>query len=348
MRSATKLCLQFLMLGIVGLTGPAVAQEQPTAISDRDEDDVVSHLRRGRAARDAGRWSEAIDAFNAALTAAEPAGASEALHAEVLGELGLAELGLARYRDAAEHMARSLVLGASLPDFKLRRPLEAGQRSAERHVFRLYLGVNPPEAEVILDNKPIKHAPVYEIFLEPGSHTIRARLDGYGDFVSTFDAAAGKAQDVTIHLSRAPKARRPATAPPAIRAPWSTGDTLRAGGVILTATAGLAGGTLLIWGAAIQGDVAERRDELRAKGWGPDACSQQAAAAECSALTDRQHRRDVVSTVGLVSLAASGAIGAVTLGSFVVAHDEPNGQRRVRVAPLAGAGEAGITLWGMW
>jgi len=309
----------------------------------------MSHVSRGRAARDAGRLSEAVAAFKAALATAEPTGATEALHAKILGELGLAELGLERYRDAAEHMARSLVLGASLPDFTLRRRLEAGQRTAEMHVFRLYLGVNPPDAEVILDTtKLVKRAPAYEIFLEPGSHTIRARLDGYGDFVSTFDAVAGKAQDVTIQLTRAPNTRRPATAPPAVEAPWSTGDKLRAGGVILTATAALAGGTLLIWGAAIHDDIAERREELRAKGWESNACSQPAAAAECSALADRERRRDVVSTVGLVSLAASGAIGAVTLGSFVVAHGEPNGQRRVRVAPLAGAGQAGITLRGMW
>ena len=157
---AMRLCLPFFMLGAMSLTSAAVAQEQPTVISNRAEADVMSHVSRGRAARDAGRLSEAVAAFNAALATAAPTGATEALHAEILGELGLAELGLERYRDAAEHMARSLVLGASLPDFPLRRRLEAGQRTAEKHVLRLYLGVNPPDAEVILDTtKLIKRTP---------------------------------------------------------------------------------------------------------------------------------------------------------------------------------------------
>jgi len=359
MRLGMRLGLPFMLLVAAWPIGTAVGQELPSATTARVEDAVMMHLRRGRIARDLGRWSEAEGAFKAALGATEQARTPEALRAEILGGLGLAELGLKKYRDAAEHLAESLSSGTVLPNTALQRRLEQGQRSAEEHVARLYVGVNPPDAELLVDDKAVgKRTSAHELYLTPGSHTIRARLSGHGHFVTTFHAVAGEARDLSIHLPAEPPAptgklqrvsSKPAIAARSamVDASGGAGTTLRTGGIVLAATTATLGGVALVWSAVLTGDMADDSSDLQREDRDLGACRQNPASA-CSDLRDARERRDLLDRVGLISLASSGAIGAITLASFAWLPDQDKAALgAVRVVPLVGP-HAGLMLQGVW
>jgi hypothetical protein len=102
----------------------------------------------------------------------------------------------------------------------------------------------------------------------------------------------------------------------------------------------------LIWAAVADADLDERSDELRRQGWGDNACKQQPAPTECSELREDQETQDLLSTVGVASLVASGVFGAATLASFLLV--QPGRAREgVRVAPLVGD-RAGLVVRGVW
>ncbi|XXY49377.1 hypothetical protein WME91_56160 [Sorangium sp. So ce269] len=168
---------------------------------------VKEHVRRGQRARNAGRWTEAHAAYKAAFeAAADPATSTERERAELAGELGLCELALHKYRDAAEHLARSLEQRETLPLARQPR-FEAGQREAAKHVARLVLSVDPPDAEVFIDGQRLgRTARTYTLFFEPGKHLVRGRAPGapvHEDGLHSFLAAAGAEHEITMKLPRA-------------------------------------------------------------------------------------------------------------------------------------------------
>ena len=93
---------------------------------------MKDHVRRGRRARNTGQWTEAYAAYKAALEAADPASSTERVRAELAGELGLCELALRKYRDAAEHLAFSLEQRTALP-LALQLRFEKGERELLKH-----------------------------------------------------------------------------------------------------------------------------------------------------------------------------------------------------------------------
>ena len=81
--------LSVSVLGLAGVTGTTAAQEKRrTAVSGRAGEGVASRVRRGRAACEVGRWTEAEATFHAALAAPGSGTMTEDQRAEVAGELG--------------------------------------------------------------------------------------------------------------------------------------------------------------------------------------------------------------------------------------------------------------------
>jgi hypothetical protein len=344
-----------------GLSGSAIGQDRPAAASARAEDTVLAEVRRGRGARDAGKWVEAEAAFKAALAAGGSERTAEVLRAEITGELGLCELRQGKHRDAAEHLARSLARREALAP-ALRRRFEEGQRSAERHVERVYLGVSPLDAEVFVDGKPIDgRARSYRLVLEPGHHTIRAQLIGHGGAEDSFESVAGKQRTASLVLRRAPdpaprtpepapvaKARIPAPAPAAAAPPSSAAATIRTTGVVLTGAAAAVGAVSFAWAAVTASHLQEESAELHRKTSGYRSCAQPDAPGVCDDLRDARARLDHLAVIGWASLATSGALGATTLAAWVLTDGEPDSGDGVRVAPLATAGRAGVVILGSW
>ncbi|WP_437652345.1 hypothetical protein [Sorangium sp. So ce1182] len=349
-------------MGVAAVEGVASASD-PHAVSDpRETSTVASSLRRARQARDAGRWVEAEAAYEAALTAADTAWTTDAERAEIAAELGLCELALGRYRDAADHLAQSLRHRDALRGGLAER-VEEGLKKAESRVVTFYLGVSPPDAEVFVDGKPVgRPAPTYELFLEPGHHTVRARLTGHTEAVSAFEGLAGKDSSLTLKLPRAPerdeagaagagpaRAVEPAMRPAARPALPLT--ELRIGGAVL-ATAALAAGTVFLLRAdVIDGNMAERETVFRGQGWTPTTCWWPNAPSACAEIRNDMAERDLFATIGSVALATGAVFGIATVASFVaegwILRETPV-RGGVQVVPSATGTQAGLVLQGVW
>jgi len=162
---------------------------------------TAAHLKRAEQARQAKRWAEAIEAYNAALVEAHRAGMPTKETAVILGELGVCEVALQRYRDAAEHLEQSLKNGWALSRSQAAR-FQTAQRKAEEEVSTVFISTDPSDAEIFVDGKSIGAGqPSYLIFVEPGSHTIRSHLFGHSDAMQTVEPGRGQRVGVSMRLS---------------------------------------------------------------------------------------------------------------------------------------------------
>jgi tetratricopeptide (TPR) repeat protein len=162
---------------------------------------TAAHLKRAEQARQGKRWAEAIEAYNAALVEAQRAGMPAKETAVILGELGVCEVALQRYRDAAEHLEQSLKNGWALSRSQAAR-FQTAQRKAEAEVSTVFISTDPSDAEIFVDGKSIGAGqPSYLIFVEPGSHTVRAHLFGHSDAMQTVEPGRGQRVGISMRLS---------------------------------------------------------------------------------------------------------------------------------------------------
>jgi len=330
----------------------------PASAAPSDAAGVAALVRRGDQARLAGRWSEAVAAYADALAGADSVGLPQEKRAPILGELGLSELALGKHREAAEHIYLSLKhRGALTRDQRWR--YEQGQKKAEREIGMLVIAVDPPDAEVLIDAKPITaRKSIHVVFVEPGKHTVRARLDGYVDEVVTLDAPKGSWPSLSLQLEQkpsprkaaetAPRAPAPALAPP----PSNTAAKLRTVGFI---TAG--GGTALAVSFTISGvvldDQIEKRSSALSKRAAPgrgeeySVCLGPAQKPACDSLLALIDSRDALDSAAAWSFIASGVIGAAAFSSFWWAPGEHR-PAEIRLTPVATGQQAGAILTGVW
>lgn len=326
-------------------TGPVPAEEPPRAAAGRADVRAGAHMQRGRAARDAGKCKEAEAAFRAALVAGGPAPLTPAMRAEIIGEIGLCELRQDKFRDGAQHIEESLSLGRGSLSAPLQRRLEEGQRSAERHIARVYLSVVPSDAEVLIDGKVIpQRQAAHELFLDPGPHTLRARMDDYDDSEVSFQVAAGDAPPLRVVLARA----RSRTAPPVVRprpAPWdraapvkrehASDSAWRTAGIVASAATAAIGIAALIGEEVVNDTVKEKSTAIKERS-GPLACRGADRVERCDQLADAEHGRVALSWIGVSSLVASGVIAGLTVRSFLSSPEPPTRKTGIQIVPVAG------------
>ncbi|WP_437674388.1 PEGA domain-containing protein [Sorangium sp. So ce131] len=315
-------------------------------------------IRRGDEARRAARWGEAALAYRAALEERRGPPLSPATRAEVAGELGLCELALGAHRDAAEHLRFSLDHRSALPVEQQRR-FEAGQAQAEREVGALFLAVSPRDAEVLLDGRSLgAPRPVHVVFVEPGPHTVRARLAGYADAVAGIEAVRGASSSVTLALAAstpvpAPSARvnalqlHPGPAQPAD--PGDGADVLRRIALGTAAAGAVLGAGFWVAAEVLDGVVDERAAEVRERG-GRGACNGAGFSGACRHQEALIARRDGVGAAAVAVLVASGALGALSVSSYWWAPAAPPRATAGFTPMTAGATglSPGVTLQAVW
>ncbi|WP_437735802.1 PEGA domain-containing protein [Sorangium sp. So ce1335] len=365
MRRVPRALLPCVFLGVIAAMEGAASARDPHGIAGTRETSTVEELLRpARQARDAGRWVEAEAAYEAALEKAETAWTTDAERAEIAAELGLCELALGRHREAADHLAQALKHRDGLRR-ALRERAEDGLLQAERRVVTVYVGVNPPDAEVSVDGKALgRRAPTYELFLEPGHHTVRAELDGHAEAVSAFEGKAGQQHSVALKLPRAPErgtrapeaagagaARPEAPSLPSPARPALPLAELRIGGAALATAAVAAGTVFLLRADVIDDNLGEREMVLRGKGWTPTTCWWPDAPSTCTEILNDLAERDLFATLGNVALATGAVFGVATAASFLAEGwilDETPVRGGVQVVPSATGTQAGLVLQGVW
>jgi hypothetical protein len=233
---------------------------------------------------------------------------------------------------------------------------------AVARVGRLYVAVTPPDAELLLDAHRIgAGATSYQLFVEPGSHTIRTQLAGYGEGFQWFDIAAGTKHSTHVVMLRAAREgagsrdsvpqKRTEDAPAGPKAPspppsMPTASVLRIVGVAVTGATAIAGGTFVVWSAVTGDEIEDRGAQLRGS-WETNSCLNGTGPDACSGQLDLLRRKDTLNTLAWVSLTTSGVIGAATLASLLVDSAEP-AREAVSVVPLVAGGQVGLALYGVW
>src|SRR5262249_55427610 len=141
------------------------------------------------------KWAEAAAAYQGAWKLARTF--------DVAANLGEVVLHLGRPREAAKYLAFSL--RAAPPSAK------AAQRERTRHfldearqqVGAIRLRTNVADARATIDGALVEPEDLpFELFLDPGAHTIEAQREGYGPARTTIQVGAGSTQDVSLMLVR--------------------------------------------------------------------------------------------------------------------------------------------------
>ncbi|WP_324293030.1 MULTISPECIES: PEGA domain-containing protein [Sorangium] len=325
---------------------------------------VKDLVGRARKARKLGKWNEAYDAYKAAFDAAEAVPSAIGERAELAGELGLCELALRKYREAAEHLTWSLEQGHALTD-DVRIRFEVGQAKAAFYLLRVLLSVDPPDAEVFINGKAIgRTARTYKLFLDPGRHMLRARAPGREEALHVVSASAGSEIEIAMQLPRlsvssireAPAAPEAASASPAARpqasSPWASWPgALRITGIGLTVATGSLGAAFMVRASAADGDLDERNKRLDAAGVSPGVCREPPKPATCSELTRLRRERDLFAGLGTAMVVTSGLAGAATLASFFAdssfLRTEPT-KARLALMPTVTPARLGLVAYGAW
>ena len=209
-------CFTHLACCLALLAGLAIG---PQARADEPYDDLEDHLlvtksdqiraaaelyRKGKAYYRQGKYEEARAQYEQAFRLS---GSYDAA-----GNLGNVELKLGMYAEAARHLSFSLdhLPPSAEPEKRERaeRRLRQGLSKALEHVGRVELAVRPAGATVLVDGQSVGTArSAKTLFLDPGSHTIEARHQGYHSHQRQIAIKPAAQQRVEIVLTADPAAR---------------------------------------------------------------------------------------------------------------------------------------------
>ncbi len=320
--------------------------------SGADAPDLATLLRTGSQAASARRWGACIDALSAAAAIDNAP--------KTWGELGLCEEQAGRFVAAHDHLFRA-VEGA--PTVERKEPwtrYQAALARVKERVAVVIVTASPSNAKVVLDGRPLGAADGRAFAVEPGTHTIGARLAGYADKVETrtmrardvpiFDFQLEAKIDTTVtpatSATAPPDARTvqpPTVARPGLSGLFVPGWSPR--GVLVGLTYAGAAAVVVSGGTWIGLEV--DRASLRGRVPG-DACgsspSAPASPAICSALSERRQQRD---TAADLTMGLGIATGAVAVASAIAITLEWRASRAV-VAPVVHDRGGGLVLGGVW
>jgi hypothetical protein len=319
--------------------------------SGSDAPDLPALLRTGSQAASARRWGACIDALSAAAAIDNAP--------KTWGELGLCEEQAGRFVAAHDHLFRAV---EAAPTVERKEPwtrYQAALARVKERVAVVIVTASPPNAKVVLDGRPLGAADGRAFAVEPGKHTIGARLAGYVDKVETRTMRAHDVPTFDFQLAKADAAPMPAssaTAPPDARTvqPPSVPRPSRSGlfvpgwsprGVLVGLTYAGAAAVVVSGGTWIGLEV----DRVSLRGRVPgDACgsspSAPASPAICSALSERRQQRD---TAADLTMGLGIATGAVAFASAIAITLEWRASRAV-VAPVVHDRGGGLVLGGVW
>lgn len=372
----TRLRLVLYGICLVGALGSDVghARAEPALEAPRVTENPAARkaLQKAGRAFAARRWEEAEVTFKAMLAAPDAAGMTAAQRAELLGYLGLCELEQGKHREAAEHLGQSLEQDAALHEALVRRFTRAFNKAVE-HVGRIYVAASPPDAEILVDGEPIgTGAAAHELFVEPGTYTLRARLSGYGEVSQRIEVAAGKTVGAALQLARAtdvparaagagasarksePVAPTAASAAlPTAPGPWASWPgALRIAGIAVTTATVSAGAVLMLRAHRLDGDIDERIAGLhRDPTWTSGACRAAPQPPVCPELRRLREQRDLSGILGPTLVTTGVVVGAVTAASFFVdlsfLQSNP-AWTGLRLVPVTTAQQVGMVATGVW
>src|SRR5690606_31230036 len=196
-----------LSVSLALLPQPAGAASSPEAARADSTERARDLFERGIAAWDANQLEEALVLLTESWELSRSFDGG--------GSLGQVEELLGRHRDAAEHLHHSLRNFPVGESRELRANIEATLQKAMAQVGSVRVLVDEPQARLIVDGEDVGEAPGDGyVFVEPGAHTILARLGARTSETRTLEVQAGG--KYVVDLALAPEAMPPARAPGAL------------------------------------------------------------------------------------------------------------------------------------
>jgi tetratricopeptide (TPR) repeat protein len=269
---------------------------------------------------------------------------------DIGGNLGVAELALGKYREAAEHLLFGLKSFPANGKPEHRDLIRDSLAQARAEVATLTVEVSVKGATVFVDGRELGVSPlVDETFVDPGKRTIEAKLPGYTSSPTNVDVGKGTAQKVTLVLSAvpsvvptaAPSAIAVLPPPPKARPRWPAAVT---GGVSAASLVAAVAFTLASNGKRSDGE-AIRAKILEKKGY----CSPTGGnfATDCEALSSASSSHDTFHNLAIGGYLLAGGAAVATVA--ILLASQPSSDKKtaiVRVAPLADATCGGAVIFG--
>ncbi|WP_437877607.1 PEGA domain-containing protein [Sorangium sp. So ce513] len=342
----TKRPLLWTLSVAIALLAPVAGAQPAAPRAEAQESDALTERARqlfedGVKAAKAGKWDDAHAAFLAAW-AIKP-------HYQIASNLGVTSLRVGKPREAAEYLTLYL-REAPATKVQERQLAEASLQEARAQIATVTLRVAPDGAEVTVDGKSVGRAPIADpVFLDPGRHEIGAKLDGYVPEARPVEATAGGTEGVVLELKRAPEpsaARAGAgpDVPPASGGSRDGGRTAVLVGGGIAAGLGVGAGVLFTVLANNKAGEADRLKSSLTAG-GQNRCSIRPLPADCTRQSEALDQSARYSNVAFWSFVGAGTVGLGTLiYGFVSGPSEP--EARVRVTPMVGANDMGLSVGG--
>ncbi|WP_437709321.1 PEGA domain-containing protein [Sorangium sp. So ce448] len=277
----------------------------------------------------------------------------------VAANLGDVELMLGDPRSAAEHLAYALrELPADEPP-ALRTLLTKRLAEARQLVGSLRVRVTPPGAELLIDGTPllVEETPE-EIFVDPGTHRVTARRDGYADAEKVVTVAAGTAQNLTLALAELPAvgAAKPEKLPePAVALPVHNAreqergprTAVITGGVVAAGVAAGIGTVLAVVAANKWSAANDQRSKLTAED-GAYACAASQRTTTCRDAVERYDNASALWNGAIWSWIGAGTVGIGTAAYAWLAKKPPHQAGSLTVSPMFAAHGGGLVVTSTW
>jgi hypothetical protein len=318
------------MMEALPLCGFLVASSPPS----------LEGCQKGSELYSAGKWSDAEQAFLGAWAIQKTY--------DIAANLGHAEHKLGKWRDAAEH------LGFALRNWPLAGKPEPKELARQRFeevrakVGGVSIEVSVAGAEVVIDRKPMGTSPLpAEVYVEPGSHRVEAKLQGYMTASSAVQATAGGTHAVKLMLMRDETDK-----------PNGSEGTARMALLIGGAAASAVGiGMGIGFTVAANGksaDAAALRDQLVQETPADVAiCAEPTGkrGPTCAEIRGKLADRETFTDVARGSFIAGGVLALATVGYAILTRTGSEKTTRatsVHVAPMVGRSSGGVLVVGAW
>lgn len=262
---------------------------------------------------------------------------------DIAGNLGLAEAGLGKWRDAAEHLTFALATFPANGKAAHRDLLREKLASAREHVGGLTIEMDAPGAEVLVDGKSVGTAPLAgEVLVEPGAHVVEAQLAGRGAARGEASVVAGGSASVTLALK---SEQAPPPPPPVVPVKRSVVP-----GAVLGGVAGAALVTGLGLFAGGRAKLSTAHDMNAAIVGAGHSCVAKAANYDptCADLYSTASTSNTLQRAGVGLMVGAGAAAVATVIYFVLptSGSKPSSTGTLRVTPALAPAAAGLVFSG--
>lgn len=326
--------------------GQGEVPSQAPAESEAMTDKARELYNEGRSLFSKRDWEKAHASFLAAWSLKK--------HWQIAGMLGLCEVRMQRYRDAAEHLSFAVRTGAGSMSQQETQKLREALDQAKQRVGTVRVQVDTDEAEVRVDGRLLGTAPLFDpVFLEPGTHKFRARSNERASAEVTIEVGAGGEKEIVLRVDQQAAAQEPGAAvSPAAPAGEIEGDRGVQSDTKRGMTPAIIGGAVAAVGLGVgigftlsaNGKASDRDDAVDALG-GPSACGTGTPfVSQCAEIRDLDDAESTRRKVALGGFVVGGLAAAGTVVYLLWPSETQSDQARLQ--PFVGPEGGGLQVLG--